>query len=289
MSVLSAALWSHGVRTPLTYYGGKQMLAKQIVPLMPAHRVYCEPFCGGAAILFAKPRAEREVLNDLDGQIVAFWRALRDRPRELADAIAMTPYSRAEWKASREEVAGDDVEAARRLLLNVDQSFQRSRDSWSTPCLNFDRRGRWQPGVWANLPPKIVAAATRLQGVAVEHRDALDLIPRLDEPGALLYVDPPYTGPHRVTMEKGYRHDDTEGLWLRLVEVLAGLKHAMVLLSGYPCEEADSLGWRRLDLERKRSSPLRADGTRPEAHETLWLSPNVPEPMPNLLEVLDVA
>lgn len=41
------------MRTPLTYYGGKQMLAKQIVAQMPAHRVYLEPFAGGAAVLFA--------------------------------------------------------------------------------------------------------------------------------------------------------------------------------------------------------------------------------------------
>ena len=68
------------MRTPLTYYGGKQKLARQIVALMPAHRVYLEPFAGGAAVLFAKPRAERETLNDLDGDIVRFWRAVRERP-----------------------------------------------------------------------------------------------------------------------------------------------------------------------------------------------------------------
>jgi DNA adenine methylase len=54
-------------RTPLTYYGGKQRLAAQIVALMPPHRVYLEPFAGGAAVLFAKPRAPRETLNDIDG------------------------------------------------------------------------------------------------------------------------------------------------------------------------------------------------------------------------------
>lgn len=107
-----------GVRTPLTYYGGKQKLAAQIVALMPRHVAYLEPFAGGAAVLFAKPPAERETLNDVDGQIMGFWRALRDRPEELASAVAATPYGRAEWEASREPAA-DDVEAARRLLVNV--------------------------------------------------------------------------------------------------------------------------------------------------------------------------
>jgi DNA adenine methylase len=94
------------MRTPLTYYGGKQKLARQIVALMPAHRVYLEPFAGGAAVLFAKPRAERETLNDLDGDIVRFWRALRDRPQELAAAVAATPYSRAEWREPRHRSGG---------------------------------------------------------------------------------------------------------------------------------------------------------------------------------------
>jgi hypothetical protein len=54
------------------------------------------------------------------------------------------------------------VEAARRLLVNVDQSFSRSRQSWSVPCIG-DGRGRWQPGSWENLPPKLLAAAQRLR------------------------------------------------------------------------------------------------------------------------------
>lgn len=54
---------------------------------MPAHRVYLEPFAGGAAMLFAKPRAERETLNDIDGQIMRFWRALRDHPEALTDQV----------------------------------------------------------------------------------------------------------------------------------------------------------------------------------------------------------
>jgi DNA adenine methylase len=270
-------------RTPLTYYGGKQGLARQIVPLMPSHRIYLEPFAGGAAILFAKPRAERETLNDLDGTIMRFWRALRDRPEELAAAVAATPYGRAEWRASRDLDSEDDVEAARRLLVEVDQSFSRSRRSWSPPCLG-DGRGRWQPGSWENLPPKLLAAATRLQGVALESADAVDLITRWDFPDALIYCDPPYTGDQRLAGgSHGYRVDDDGTLWTRLVEALLNVEHAAVILSGYPCSEADRLGWRSLDLGMKRTVQGRAGGTLPNAPETLWLSPAVPEPWPDLL------
>jgi DNA adenine methylase len=281
------------VRTPLTYYGGKQGLSTQIVPLFPSHRIYLEPFAGGAAILFAKPRAERETLNDLDGTIMRFWRALRDRPDELAAAVATTPYGRDEWRASRDHGAEDDVEAARRLLVEVDQSFSRSRRSWSPPCLG-DGRGRWQPGSWSNLPPKLLAAARRLQGVALESGDAADLIPKWDLPGALIYCDPPYTGSHRLRGKNagaggsyGYRLDDDGDLWTRLVDVLLEVEHAAVILSGYPCDEAVRLGWRSVDLRMKRTVQSRAGDTLPDAPETLWFSPNV-DPAPNLFTGLEL-
>lgn len=271
------------MRTPLTYYGGKHLLAGQIVSLIPAHRVYLEPFAGGAAVLFAKQRAERETLNDLDGTIMRFWRALRDRPDDLAAAVAGTPYGRREWRDSRAHDVEDDVEAARRLLVEIDQSFSRSRASWSVPCIG-DGRGRWQPGSWENLPPKLLKAVQRLRGVALENEDALTLIPRWDRDDAVIYCDPPYAGPLRTEKSKGYRVDDDGTLWDRLVDVLLEVKHASVILSGYPCPEAERLGWRMVALDRKRTVQARDGSTLPPAPEVVWLSPAVPEQVPSLFE-----
>lgn len=272
------------MRTPLTYYGGKQQLAAQIVPLMPEHRIYLEPFAGGAAMLFAKDPVERETLNDLDGTITRFWRAVRDRPDELAAVVAATPYGREEWRACRHAIGDttDDVEAARRLLVSIDQSFSRSRRSWSVPCIG-ENRGRWQPGTWENLPPKVLAAAGRLQGVALEHGDAIDMLARWDRPDALIYCDPPYTGEHRLAPHIGYEVEE-EDLWPRLVEALGRLEHARVLLSGYPCPEAEDLGWRSVTLAMRRTVSLRTGEKRRMAPETLWLSPNVPAPLGRLFE-----
>lgn len=260
-------------RTPLTYYGGKQQLAQRIVALMPPHKVYFEPFAGGAAVLFGKPRAQRETLNDVDGRVMRFWRALRDSPDELARAIALTPYSRSEWedcKASPDP--DDDVEAARRFLVWVDQSFSREGTGWSPPSILFDRRGRWQAGVWENLPDKLVAAAQRLAGVALENGDALDLIPRYDQPDAVIYCDPPYAPSTRLEPAKGYRHDVDEEFWPKLVEVLANVEQASVLLSGYPCQATEDLGWTAVPLPRKRSVQARAGSTLSNAPEVLWLN-----------------
>lgn len=272
-------------RTPLTYYGGKQQLARRIVGLMPPHKVYFEPFAGGAAVLFAKPRAQRETLNDVDRHVMRFWRALRERPDELARAVALTPYSRTEWEACKAEPdPEDDVEAARRFLAWVDQSFSREGTGWSPPSILFDRRGRWQAGVWQNLPDKLLAAAQRLSGVALENGDALELIPRYDQPDAVIYCDPPYAPETRLEPAKGYRHDADADLWPRLVEVLSNLRHAAVLLSGYPCEAAEGLGWTTISLPRKRSVQARSGSTLSDAPEVLWLNGAVDIGQRSLLE-----
>jgi DNA adenine methylase len=65
------------MKTPLTYYGGKQQLAKTILSLISEHRLYCEPFVGGGAVFFAKPPADVEVINDTNGEIVNFYAVLQ--------------------------------------------------------------------------------------------------------------------------------------------------------------------------------------------------------------------
>src|SRR4051794_15717834 len=71
------------LKPPIPYFGGKARIAPWIVSLMPPHRVYVEPFAGSAAVLFAKARATHEILNDVDGEVVNFFRVLRERPEDL--------------------------------------------------------------------------------------------------------------------------------------------------------------------------------------------------------------
>lgn len=278
------------MRTPLTYYGGKQRIGEAILAHMPPHRLYLEPFAGGLALLFRKARAQRETVNDLDGAVVAFWRALRDHPHELAAAVAATGYARAEWEVAHEgldDPSIDDVERARRLIVSIDQSYARCGDTWSPPSKLGDRPGRWQPSTWADMPARLLAAVDRLQGVAIEHSDALSLIPKWDVPDAVIYCDPPYTGVHRLRAQndglhstaggkRGYRHDDHPELWPALVGTLLGIEHAAVLLSGYPCAATPALedaGWEPVRLATRRHSGNRRGAAGAAAPETLWLSP----------------
>jgi DNA adenine methylase len=290
------------VKTPLTYYGGKQRLASQIVGLMPPHRMYLEPFAGGAAVLFEKPRVERETINDLDGAVTAFWRVLRDDPDGLARAVAATPYSRREWevcKATVDQSVADDLELARALLVTIDQSYARGGDTWSPPSKLGDRPARWQPGTWANMPSKLALATDRLRRVAVENTDAVAMLPKWDVHDALIYCDPPYTGDSRLRGPgrssggaRGYRHDVTPDLWPRLAEGLLQIEQASVLLSGYPCVETALLeeqGWSAVSLSARRSSQNQPGRGGSVAPETVWLSPGMAKPVETLFGPLSEA
>lgn len=79
------------VRPMLRYPGGKTRLAPWIVSHFPPHQTFVEPFAGSAAVLFAKPRSKVEVLNDLDDRVTTLFRVVRERPDELAHAVALTP------------------------------------------------------------------------------------------------------------------------------------------------------------------------------------------------------
>src|SRR5690606_3844003 len=98
------------VKPPFSYYGGKTTLAPQIADLLPEHDHYVEPFAGSLAVLLAKDVSRCETVNDLDGDLMTFWRVLRDSPEQFERACAMTPHSRAEYENSGNLEALDDME-----------------------------------------------------------------------------------------------------------------------------------------------------------------------------------
>ena len=116
-------------------------------------RVYIEPAAGSAAVLFRKPRAPVEIINDIDGAVVNFFRVPRDRPAELARACRLTPYARGQYLADAEdEPDAGDLERARRFWARCTQSFNSGGagggpDGRSLPPRGPTRRGRRLAGL----------------------------------------------------------------------------------------------------------------------------------------------
>ncbi|RPI64507.1 MAG: DNA adenine methylase, partial [Planctomycetaceae bacterium] len=121
-------------RPALRYFGGKFRLSTRwIIPQFPPHTCYVEPFGGAMGVLLNKVPAMFEVYNDLDGEVVNFFRMLRERPNELIRAIELTPYSRMEQVLSFNPTEGvDDLERARRLYVRCWQSHGGGRTQWRT-------------------------------------------------------------------------------------------------------------------------------------------------------------
>lgn len=260
-------------RPLLRYHGGKWKLAPWILRHLPAHRVYVEPFGGGASVLLQKPRSYAEVYNDLDGEVVNLFRVARDLGEELAQACELTPFARDEFTGAY-ETAGDPVEQARRTLVRSFMGFGSAGASGQVTGFraNSNRSGTTPAHDWMNYPTHLRAVVQRLRGVVIEQRDATTVMQTHDGDGTVHYVDPPYVHSTRGlrTRAPAYRHELTDDQHRDLAAALCKLR-GMVVVSGYRCDLYDEMlnGWQRID------QAAHADGARDRV-ESLWLSPNCP-------------
>lgn len=71
------------MKSPISRVGGKFRLVKRLRPLLPPHEAYIEPFFGAGHLFFAKDRTRLEVVNDLDGELVNFYRVVAYHSAEL--------------------------------------------------------------------------------------------------------------------------------------------------------------------------------------------------------------
>jgi DNA adenine methylase len=254
-------------RPLVRYHGGKWMLAPWIIANMPKHRVYVEPFGGGASVLLRKARSYAEVYNDLDGEIVNLFRVVRDNGHELTRRISLTPFSRVEFVEAR--VPSDDpVEQARRTLVKSYQGFGSASIQNLTGFRSSSNRSGTTPAHdWANFPHALVPIIDRLRGVVIEHKDAADVMLHQDSPETLHFVDPPYVA---ATRDSGsdYRHEMSDSDHRVLASTLRSLR-GMVVVCGYPSALYDEIfdGWHVVMRDAL------ADGAK-DRTECLWISPN---------------
>lgn len=188
-----------GRRIVFGWYGGKFSHLDWLLPLLPNCHHYCEPFAGSGAVLLNRDPSPVETYNDIDGDVVNFFKVLRDKYEELIRAITLTPFSREEYhRAIYGSTHGvGEVECARRFYIKARQTRTglaqtASLGRWAN-CKDTSRAGmsgvvsRWLGGVEA-----LDDIAQRLIRVQIENRPAVDVIRLYDSPGTLFYCDPPY-------------------------------------------------------------------------------------------------
>lgn len=221
------------IKSPLRWLGGKFLLAKKIVPLFPPHACYCEVFGGAGHVLFRKEESGSEVLNDIDGELVNFWRQLQTHGQELIQRAETCLYSRQVFN----EYAGMSREQAA-ALDNAERAW---RFYYINRACFGGRMKRPSFGYWlnskANMPPtwpqRLAMASQRMRRVLVEQLPWQKCLRLYDGPGTLFYLDPPYLG---------YENDYGKGKFCRrdfydLAAGLAGIQGKFVL-SINDCPEA---------------------------------------------------
>jgi DNA adenine methylase len=219
------------VKSPFAYYGGKTTLADRIVAQLPPHEHYVEPFGGSLAVLLAKSTSRMETVNDLDPDLMTWWRVLRDRPGELIRACAMTPHSRAEYLEAYAD-SDDELERARRAWVRLAQGRTGTlrRTGWRY-YVNPSGSSASMPGYLTGYVDRMAATAERLSAVTLECRPALEVIEAFGQhEDLLLYVDPPYLGSTRA---RNYGHEMTSETEHRALATALRAARSAVVLSGY--------------------------------------------------------
>ena len=236
---------SHRRRIVFGWYGGKFSHLDWLLPLLPECHHYCEPFAGSGAVLLNRVPSPVETYNDIDGEVVNFFRVLRDQHEELIRAIALTPFSREEYYRAIHTTNGvSDVERARCFYIKARQTRTglaqtASLGRWAN-CKNTSRAGmsgvvsRWLGGVRA-----LDDIAQRLMRVQIENRPAIDVIRLYDSPKTLFYCDPPYLHATRGDV-KAYGFEMDEGQHREFAEVVNACS-GMVAVSGYDHPLMDKL------------------------------------------------
>ena len=256
------------------WYGGKFTHLDWLLPLLPDCHHYCEPFAGSAAVLLNRKPSPVETYNDIDGEVVNFFRVLRDQPEDLVRAIALTPFSREEFYIAVCEPTAElpPLERARRFFVRARQARTglaqtASLGRWAN-CKTSSRRG--MSGVvsrWLGSIEGLPQVTERLLRVQIENRPALEVVSLYDAPDTLFYCDPPY--PHQARGDtKAYGFEMSDDDHVRLARTLKSIR-GKAAVSGYRCDLMDTLykGWRRYDAPAKNCHSIKKP-----RQEALWMN-----------------
>ncbi len=242
--------------TPLiSYYGGKQRMARHIIKLIPQHTAYVEPFCGGAAVLFSKPYIKlghiyREVINDLDSNLINMYRCFQNEETEqkLLKKLKFILYSKDEYEKAtnilkKKSTDTINVEKAWAYYVTMIQSFSNHCNAWGYNL--FEGNSAY---AWGNKIKSLEKAVNRFSCVFIEHLDAVKVIKKWDSPHTFFYCDPPYIGREQKYNTEEYTEEDLK----KLVGVLNECKGSFIL-SGYDTDIVPK-EWERFEFNAVCSS-----------------------------------
>ncbi len=211
------------MKSPIAYIGGKSKLSKQIVSLIPKHKIYCEVFSGAAWVFFTKEPSKVEVINDLDSDLISFYRVLQNHLEEFLKQFKWALTSREwfdDWKKQLDGRGLTDIQKAARYYYIQRLAFGgrvRNRSygvqtDGRTPRINIVR-----------LEEEMSDIYLRLANVRIENLSWKDFITRYDKPETFFYCDPPWYGC------LDYKHNFLLKDYIDLADTLKGIQGQFML------------------------------------------------------------
>lgn len=240
------------IKTPISYYGGKQNLVSKILPLIPKHTTYIEPFVGGGAIFWSKKPSEVEVINDYNRELINFYECVQNEFIELEKMVRISLHSRSLHRDATVVYENPHmftkIKRAWAIWVLSAQSFSSMLDgSWG-----YDKiKGTTSQKITNKRETFTEDLAIRIQNVQIENTDALRIINSRDYKDAFIYCDPPYFNSDCGHYD-GYSKED-------FVSLLEALKKAegKFLMSSYPSdvlsEFTNDCGWYTINIEQRVS------------------------------------
>lgn len=225
------------MNSPITYHGGSNKVIPNILPLIPEHVTYCEPFAGGASVFFAKKTAKRNYLNDSNSNIAYLYSAMCNYFDELNQMIQSTVYDEFTFQSARRLFDSPIVHFDTDKAIKQD-IITRGWAVWVISKMGFGGKLDCDSFAWkgntgdtytpsrglSNSKAKFQQYKTKMDTVQIFNRDALEVIKMADSEDTFFYVDPPWIG---TTMGhyKGYTKEDFKAL----IDVLSNVKGKFLL------------------------------------------------------------
>lgn len=266
------------MKTPISYYGGKQTMLKHILPLIPEHSLYTEAFCGGCAVMFAKTPVSAEVINDTNGELINFYCVVKAYSPLLVAEINKTLQARHHYNRANAIYSNPSAYTPIERAWAVWALSKLSFASQLGGSFGFDLCGTCAKKVRNAKDNFTEMLCRRLDRVTIENDDALRVIARYDKPGAFHFVDPPYVGSDCGHYADTFNDDNLH----ELLELLAEVK-GRFMLTMFPNDDIaryiECKGWVLHRIERTISASKTMEGRRKQQE---WIVCNYAAPQPEL-------
>lgn len=217
-------------------HGGKYYIKDWVINNFPKNyesMIYVEPFIGGGSILLNKKPSIKEVVNDIDKELINIYQTLITDPKELVNQLKTYNYNEETFEEAlidKNHPFDDNIDAAcnEYIIKRMSRGGLGETFAWS------DRLRGNKPGdenAWDNSIENLKHISNRLSNVIILNQDFKNILSLYNSKDVFIYLDPPYLQKVRSTFNN-YKHEMSENEHIKMLEMINKSK-ALILLSGY--------------------------------------------------------